>query len=251
MSKVNVIVQARLGSSRLPAKILKSLCDKTVMEHVIERLNRCQLIDNIIIATTTNTKDDPIADYCNDSNILYYRGSEDNVLNRYYQAALISNTDIIVRVTSDCPLIDAKYIDLMIKTFFKENLKYLGPKYFGDHKFPDGFNGEVFTFEVLKEANENANKFELEHVSTYIIKKYKTIEFEYPIHYGKFKNINFNKLHLSLDTENDYKVLENIFKNVYSVNDKFTIYDVLEYLNDNPNLLQNNEDKGKDGDFPI
>jgi glutamate-1-semialdehyde aminotransferase/spore coat polysaccharide biosynthesis protein SpsF (cytidylyltransferase family) len=247
MSKVSVIVQARFGSSRLPGKVLKSLCDKTVMEHVIERLNRCKSLDNIIIATTTNTEDDPIADYCSDNNILCYRGSEDNVLNRYYQAALISNTDVIVRITCDCPLVDPNIVDDMIHNFLnlklKEGVHYYQMKYYnGNQGFPDGFDCEMFIFKALQDAFKNATlSEEKEHVSPYISKNYNTELYKIKLE-KKYKNLDLNTLHLSLDNEEDYKVLQNIFNNVYSANKLFTIYDVLDYLNDNPDVLQNNEE---------
>lgn len=108
-------------------------------------------------------------------------------------------------------------------------LPYLCPKYYGNHKFPDGFNGEIFNYHILKEANENANENEKEHVSTYIIKKYKTFEFDYPIDYQKYQSIDFSNLHLSLDTKEDYELLKNIFHNIYLKKNNFELEDVLDY----------------------
>ena len=119
----------------------------------------------------------------------------------------------------------------MIEKYFELNQKYLGPKYYGNHKFPDGFNGEIFNYKVLKEAYENASENEKEHVTTYIIKKYNMIEFNYPIDYLKYTNIDFANLHLSLDTSEDYLLLKNIFGHVYFKNNNFHIEDVLDYLN--------------------
>ena len=118
----------------------------------------------------------------------------------------------------------------MIEKYFELKLHYLGPKYYGNHKFPDGFNGEIFNYQVLKEAYENASEDEKEHVTTYIIKKYKTVEFDYPINYQKYKNIDFSNLHLSLDTKEDYELLKNIFQYVYLKKKAFQIEDVLDYL---------------------
>lgn len=230
---IHIIIQARTGSSRLAGKVLKKLNDKIVLKHVVDRLDKSKYCDKVIVCTTIKEQDNAIVDFCVSNNIDFHRGSELNVLERYYETTLKYKSDIIVRCTSDCPLIDSYYVDLMIEDFLNKNLTYLGPKYFGNHKFPDGFNCEIFTFDVLKEANINANKNELEHVSTYIIKKYKTNEFLYPISYDNFKNVDFNNLHLSLDTPNDYKLLQNIFDNVYSKKNDFTLVDVLNYLNDN------------------
>lgn len=228
---IHIIVQARTGSSRLPNKVMKYLEDKIVLQHVYDRLKESKYAQKVIITTTTNISDNIIVDYCLNNNIEVFQGSELDVLNRYYETAKYYKSDIIVRVTSDCPLVDIKFIDMMIDYYLKSDLKYLGPKYFGNHKFPDGFNGEIFSFDVLEEANNNANEYQKEHVTTYIIEKYKKEEFTYPILYQKYRNIHFSNLHLSLDTEGDYKLLKKIFKNVYLKKNNFELEDVLKYLN--------------------
>ena len=228
---IHIIVQARTGSSRLPNKVMKYLEDKIVLQHVYDRLKESKYAQKVIITTTTNVSDTIIVDYCVNNNIEVFCGSELNVLNRYYETAKYYKSDIIVRVTSDCPLIDVKFIDMMIDYYLKSDLKYLGPKYFGNHKFPDGFNGEIFNFDVLEEANNNANINQKEHVTTYIIDKYKKEEFTYPILYQKYKNIDFTDLHLSLDTPEDYNLLKKIFKNVYLKKNNFHLEDILKFLN--------------------
>ena len=236
MNNIDIIVQARIGSSRLPGKVMKYLEDKIVLDHVIERLKKSKYVRNVIICTSTKIQDDLIYKHCQQNNIKCFRGSELNVLERYYETATFYKSEYIVRVTSDCPLVDSKYIDLMIEKYFELNQPYLCPKYYGNHKFPDGFNGEIFNYNVLKEAYENASENEKEHVTTYIIKKYKTIEFDYPINYQKYKNIDFSNLHLSLDTPEDYELLKNIFQHVYLKKNHFQIEDVLDYL-DQKNIL--------------
>ena len=228
---IHIIVQARTGSSRLPNKVMKYLEDKIVLQHVYDRLKESKYAQKVIITTTTNISDNIIVDYCLNNNIEVFQGSELDVLNRYYETAKYYKSDIIIRVTSDCPLVDINYIDMMIDYYSKSDLKYLGPKYFGNHKFPDGFNGEIFSFDVLEEANNNANEYQKEHVTTYIIEKYKKEEFTYPILYQKYRNIHFSNLHLSLDTEGDYKLLKKIFKNVYLKKNNFQLEDVLKFLN--------------------
>ena len=242
MNNISILLQTRMGSSRLPGKVFKKLNDKITLEHCMDRLKKCKNVNNIIIATTTNSEDDIIADFCNQKNYLCYRGSENNVLDRYYQAALISKTDIIIRLTSDCPLIDPNIVDDMITEYFKLNVKHYGMKYYnGNHAFPDGFDCEIFTFDALKEAQFNALPEEREHVSPYIIKKYGFHKYEVKLE-KEYKNLDLNETHLSLDTENDYEVLKNIFNNLYLKNKDFTIYDVLEYLNNNPTILVNNKE---------
>ena len=240
MSKISIIIQVRCGSSRLPGKVMKPLSDKMVIEHVIERLNRCKNVNNIIIATTTNIEDDEIAEFCSKNDILFYRGSENNVLERYYQTALISNSDIILRITCDCPLVDPIIVDKMITNFKKLQIDHYQMEYYnGNQAFPDGFDCEIFTFKALKNAFLNANlPEEKEHVSPYIRKHYNTQKYKIKLE-KEYNNLDLTTMHLSLDTEEDYEVLQNIFNNVYTKKNKFTIYDVLEYLNDNPNILKN------------
>lgn len=229
--RIDIIVQARTGSSRLPNKVMKYLEDKIVLDHVIDRLHKSKYAKNVIICTTNKKNDDIIYEHCKKKSIKCFRGSELNVLKRYYDTASYYKSDYICRVTSDCPLIDAHYLDLMIEKYFELDLEYLGPKYHGNHKFPDGFNVEIFNYQILKEAYENASENEKEHVTTYLIKKYNNVEFNYPISFQKYKYIDFSKLHLSLDTEEDYILLSNIFKNVYLNNKNFSLEDVLIFLN--------------------
>ena len=236
-NQIHIIIQARTGSTRLPCKVLRFLDDKMVIDHVVERLQRSLLASKVIVATTNEKQDDIIEDICRERKFPYYRGSEKDVLRRYYETAKQFQSDIIVRVTSDCPLVDPHYIDLMIQYFLQHNLDYVGPKYVGNHNFPDGFNGEVFRFSKLKEAYKKADAFQREHVTTYLIKHYKVKEFIYPINYDNYK-IDFSKLHLSLDTSEDYLLLQKIFRNVYSLKPYFTLEDVLDYLNDNLFVLQ-------------
>lgn len=230
-SKIDLIVQARIGSTRFPGKVMKELEDKLVLDHVVERLRKSNYFRNVIICTSDLSQDDIIVNHCKEKKYLFFRGSEQNVLERYYETAKHFESGYVVRVTSDCPLVDHRYIDMMIEKYLELKLDYLGPKYYGNHRFPDGFNGEIFSFKKLEEAYLNASETEKEHVSTYIIKKYKTIEFDYPINIKDYPNIDFEELHLSLDTPKDYELLKNIFHHVYLKNKEFTLEDVLTYLN--------------------
>ena len=235
--QIDIIVQARTGSTRLPNKLMKYLEDKLVIEHVIERLKRSQYAKNIIICTTDKKNDDVIENFCIDKNIKYYRGSENNVLKRYYDTASLYKSQIIVRITSDCPLVDPNIVDNMIFTYLEKNLKFLHPKYsFGDNQktmggFPDGCNPQIFSFELLKETYSSAiTDFDKEHVCPYMVRKFNNFCYQIP-DIDIYKNIDFKTLHLSLDTPDDYQKLKIIFENVYKNNEKFTIYDVLEFLN--------------------
>lgn len=236
--KKTVIIQSRMGSSRLPGKVLKKLNDKTVLGHMINRLKKSKIIDDIIICTTSNSEDDSIVNFCEKNEVKFYRGSENNVLSRYYNTALISNSDIIIRCTGDCPLIDNEILDNMLKYYSDNKLKFLPLKYNGGNMgFPDGFDIEIFSFDILKEAYINST--EIEHITQYMIKKYKTGSYEIKLE-KEYNNLDLNNLHLSLDTEYDYKLLKNIFDNLYTKKKNFKIYDVLEYLNENSELIKSN-----------
>jgi glutamate-1-semialdehyde 2,1-aminomutase len=247
MSFVTAIVQTRYGSSRLPGKVMKSLgnnknSQKNVIELVNERLKKCKNLNKIIFATTTNCEDDIIANFCSKNDILFYRGNENNVLERFYQTALISSSKTIVRITCDCPLIDPNIVDEMISNYIELKLEHYQMEYYnGNQAFPDGFDCEIFSFNALKDAFINAKSEEdLEHVTPYISKKYNTGKYKIKIE-KKYENLNLDTLHLSLDTEDDYKILNCIFDNVYLNNTNFSIHDVLDYLNDNHDILKYNE----------
>jgi len=235
--KINIIIQARMGSSRLPGKILKIIEDKCVLQHVIDRCSRSIFVNKIIVATTINTNDDIIEDYCLKQKVNYFRGSENNVLDRYYNTALHHECDIIVRITSDCPLIDVNIIDSMICYFKEKKLYFLQPQYCrvglngSAGGFPDGTNPQIFTFKILEDTYKNAyNDFDLEHVCPYMIRNYSTDEFRI-INIDFYKNINFTTLHLSLDTQTDYEFICKIFSILYKNDKNFSIYDVLKILN--------------------
>ena len=120
--KVVCLVQARVGSTRLPGKILKELCGKTILHHEIDRLKKCNEIDEIVIATTDKKDEDKIVNEAKKLSVKYFRGSENDVLSRFYYSAKENNADIIVRVTSDCPCIDFEILDKML-IYFKD--KYI------------------------------------------------------------------------------------------------------------------------------
>ena len=145
---VVAIIQARLGSTRLPGKVLKKIQNKVVLDYVIDRLKTCKKIDEIVLAITTNKKDDVLEKYAKDKKINYIRGSEEDVLSRYYEAAKKYNADIIVRITSDCPLIDPKIVDEIITKHLENNADYTANII--ERTYPRGLDTEVFNFNTLE-----------------------------------------------------------------------------------------------------
>ena len=235
--KIMLIIQARMSSTRLPGKILKKIENKTVLQHCIDRCSKSKYINNIIVATTTNIADDVIENYCIKNNILYHRGSENNVIERFYDTARKYSPDIIIRLTSDCPLIDVNIVDAMINEFIRKDMKFLQPKYsIGNNQkkmggFPDGCNPQIFTFDILKEAYKNVvSDFDKEHVCPYMVRHFTTTSYQIP-NIKCYNDIDLATLHLSLDTPQDYKLISAIFKKLYRENPFFTIYDVLNIIN--------------------
>lgn len=167
--KTVIIVQARMTSTRLPGKVLKRIMDKPLLEYQIERLQRVSLADETVIATTINVSDIPIEELCRHLAIPFFRGSENDVLARYHDTALKHDADIIVRVTSDCPLIDPIVIDRVIG-FFKDNYGvYDYVSNVQTRTYPRGLDCEVFTSSVLDEIYLKASEPpDREHVTPYI-----------------------------------------------------------------------------------
>ncbi|MDC1379835.1 glycosyltransferase family protein, partial [Algibacter sp.] len=166
--KTILVTQARTGSSRLPGKVLKEVNGITLLQIHLDRLIKCSKVSEIIVATTVNEEDEIIYNKSIKWGVNAYRGSELNVLERFYEAVKNKNADWIVRVTSDCPLLDPKLVDAIITYAQSHDYDYVSNGLV-EH-FPDGQDVEVFKFSALKLAYENAKlKSELEHVTPYII----------------------------------------------------------------------------------
>ena len=152
---MDCIIQARMSSTRLPGKIMKLIKGKPALFYLIDRLKHSKLLKRIIIATTIKECEKPIIDFCKEYKLDYFRGNEDNVLDRYYQTALKYNCKYIMRITSDCILMDPNIVDNMIKYYYENKLNYLIMKYSNNEVgakggFPDGFNPEIFSFKLLE-----------------------------------------------------------------------------------------------------
>lgn len=236
---MDIIIQARTGSTRLPSKILyKCTNNLNFLEYCI---NRCKKSNakRIIIATTNKKEDDIIEDICIQNDILYFRGSETNVLERYYNTALKYNCKNIIRITSDCPLIDYRIINNMIDIYSNiestQSIDGLQLNYYNPGGFPDGFNPEIFSFNALEKAYQNATSdYDKEHVSPYIHKFLINFKHSISIKLEDFPNINFIKLHLSLDNKRDLKMLRTVIDHFERQNiDSYSYIDVLNFINNN------------------
>lgn len=161
------IVQARLSSSRLPGKVLKELCGKPVLKHVLDRLECCSMVNSVVVATTRDESDEALVQWCEEQNIDYYRGEREDVLSRFYECAIEYDADNIVRVTSDNPLVDPSIVDSTIELFIEKGADYGSNSL--KKTFPHGLDVEVLTFEALEESHREATEYyEREHVTQFI-----------------------------------------------------------------------------------
>tara|TARA_B100000029_G_scaffold516834_1_gene635740 strand:+ start:23075 stop:23755 length:681 start_codon:yes stop_codon:yes gene_type:complete len=200
------IIQARMGSTRLPGKVLMKLNKKfTVLEFLIIRMMKSKYISNIVIACTKKKQDKKIINHIKKFNLDYFKGSNSNVLKRFYDTASVYNADIIVRITSDCPFADPKLIDSLLLNFKKNHFGYYSN--INPRSFPDGFDVEIFDMETLKYAYKNAkSNYDLEHVTPYMLKSRKVKK-------GNFKHKkNYAKLRITLDNKDDLKKIRQIAK---------------------------------------
>ena len=165
--RVVAIIQARMGSTRLPKKVLMPIGNVTMLARVVRRVQQATLVDQAVVATTTQSADDLIVAECERLEIPFFRGSEDDVLDRYYQTALNFKADVVVRITSDCPLIEPEIIDEVIESFLHEKVDYANN--FQVRTFPHGLDTEVMAFAALEKAWYEATElYERVHVTPFL-----------------------------------------------------------------------------------
>ncbi|KGI39719.1 cytidylyltransferase domain-containing protein [Clostridium tetani] len=235
--KVVCIVQARVGSTRLPRKVLKKICEKTVLEHDIDRLRRIKNIDEIIIATTTLEKDNAIIEECERLKVKYFRGAEEDVLSRYYYAAKENNADVVVRVTSDCPLIDPEVSENIIQFYLDNKDEYDYVSNTIERTYPRGLDTEVVSFSVLRKTFIEAKKdYEREHVTPYIYQNMDKFRIE------QYKNdTDYSEYRWTLDTKEDFQVIKKIYEGLYKGNKMFDLNNILKFISENPYIAKINE----------
>lgn len=238
MEKMNIlcIVQARIGSTRLPRKVLKNINGKTLLEIHLERALKSKKITKWKVATTTEDEAVKIVAIAKKLGLESFRGSVNDVLERYYYAALPDKPDYIVRLTSDCPLIDPFEIDNVIEKCINGNYDYASNAL--EPTFPDGIDAEVFKFSVLEKAYRKATlKSDREHVTPYIWrnssvkggKMFRSLSVKY--------HKDFSKYRLTVDTKDDFDLIEKLVLDL-GLNKKWLEY--VDYLNKNPDLMSIN-----------
>lgn len=234
--QINVSIEARITSTRLPGKVLMEIKGKPILQIMVERVKESKFINDIIIATTINKTDDAIVDLAKKIKVGCYRGSEENVLQRVLAAHKEFNSDIIVELTGDCPLIDPLLIDECIEFYLSNKDRYDYVSNCVERSYPDGMDTQVFPMKVLEEvAQKTDNPLDKEHVSRYIY-----ASGEYRIYTIKAQgDLFWPDLGITLDTREDFELIKSIFEH-FKDND-FTLRDILKLLRQNKEMLNINK----------
>jgi spore coat polysaccharide biosynthesis protein SpsF len=230
------IIQARTGSTRLPGKVMLDLSGKSMLVRGVERIQKSKLLDNIVIATTTKPADNKIVELCKKMDWDYYCGNEEDVLDRYYYAAKEFQAKNVVRITSDCPLIEPAIIDQIIEKFLKlgADVDYIS-NVFPVRTYPRGLDTEMMSFSCLERCwKEDLNPAYREHVTQYIQHNPKAFKIR-EIHH--LEDLSF--MRWTVDTSEDLEFVRKIFSHFRETHFSWT--DILEFLQKNPSLMEINK----------
>jgi spore coat polysaccharide biosynthesis protein SpsF (cytidylyltransferase family) len=229
------VLQARMGSVRLPGKVMKPILGTPMLFLEIERIRRARLLDALVVATTVDVSDDMLADECVRRDVAVYRGSVSDVLDRYVKAARDLKPVAVVRLTGDCPLIDWTVIDRVVQTYLDGNFEYVANV--DPPTYPDGLDVEIIDLAALHVVEAEARlASEREHVTTYIRK--------YP---GRFRAANvrspvdLSAMRWTVDNPEDFELVRAIYEALYPSNPAFETKDVLAFLKEHPELLRLNQ----------
>lgn len=237
---ITAIIQARMESTRLPGKVLLPLGEKTILENVIDRIKQAKLIDKVVVATSINPTNDKIAELCERVGVPCFRGSENDVLDRYYQAAKEFGAEHICRITSDCPLIDPLVLDGVAKKYLEGGYDQVSNSH-PVATFPDGYDCWIFSFRALEKSwNEAKLPSEREHVTSYMWS-----------HPDKFKIFNLKSdkdlsaYRLTIDTKQDYELLKKVIENVKEL----TTENIINFLDQHPEIKNINSQNERDAGY--
>jgi len=224
------IIQARMLSTRLPGKVLKPLLGEPMLLRQIERIRRSREIQQILVATTVDSSDDPVVQLCKEQGIACFRGHATDCLNRFFEAAKKWNPRDIVRLTGDCPLTCPDVIDEVIRFYREETYDYASNAI--ECTFPDGLDVEVFSWDAFQTVHEKARlPSEREHVTSYFYKNPDIFKL------GSFRGAqDLSKLRLTVDTLEDFVLVEKIFNALYPQDSAFELKEILAFLNQNQAL---------------
>jgi spore coat polysaccharide biosynthesis protein SpsF len=244
------IVQARMGSTRLPGKILKSIQGMPMLWHIVSRLKSVDDIDEVVIATSDLPPDDQVYEMAKNYGIACFRGSETDVLNRFYNAAKMMDAQYVIRITGDCPLVDPLTISKLIQLYFNDQFDFCGvacgagvAKEKNINRFPDGLDAEIFSFKILSEVNNKANTIlQREHVTPFIWQNNKSYK-----QGSLYSDFDYSDLRLTVDNKEDFDFVNWIYDMLYPNNSHFDLQDILELLENNPDVMTNKHLIGQEG----
>jgi spore coat polysaccharide biosynthesis protein SpsF len=242
--KVVATIEARMGSSRLPSKVLLPALGEPMLMHLVRRLRAVPSIDAIVIATTINSSDDSIARFAKGAGVLCFRGSEDDVLARVIGAGELAHAEILVEITGDCPIIDPDLVEQTIRMFFNHSAQYASNSVV--RSYPDGMDTQVMSFEGLKSSALMTNDpLDHEHVSRFM---WKHPEIYSCVHLIAPPSLHWPGLGLTLDEESDYQLLMKIIESLAPNNPIFSCLDVVQLLRQNPDWVEINKAVVRKGD---
>lgn len=228
--KVVAVISARMSSNRLPGKVIMPFVGKPNLELMIERVKRASFIDKVVVATTTNEADDAIVDLCRKLNVASYRGSEEDVLKRVVEVGQKYQADTIVRLTADCPLVDWRLVDKLIKIYLSGDYDYVSNII--QRSFPIGFDVEVFSLKKLETIEKIAKeKIYREHPPYYFYTHPQQFRLK---NWKAVGEIYWPDLRATLDTREDYLVITKIFEELYPKNPDFSAEDVVGLMRRHP-----------------
>jgi spore coat polysaccharide biosynthesis protein SpsF len=242
--RITAIIQARIGSTRLPGKVLMPIHGKPMLQHIVERLRSVEAINKVVVATSESGKDDRLAEFCDDCSIPFYRGSEEDVLDRFYHAAKNFGGEHMIRITGDCPLIDPLVVSRLIDYYFQDGFDFCGVAAGAGvagrevvGRYPDGLDAEIFSMEILTIAwREAKSELHREHVTPFIWQQPERFRLEalYP------ENGDYSHCRWTVDNREDLALVHWIYEELYSTNTGFGMKEILELLNNHPEKADSN-----------
>jgi len=242
--RIVATIEARMTSSRLPGKVLMPAGGVPMLKHLVTRLEAVASIEAIVLATTINKTDDPLVEFAKQENINYYRGSEDDVMLRVIEAAESVNADIVVEITGDCPIIDPQIVEQTIGMFKAHNADYVSNAHI--RSYPDGMDTQVFRLETLKRsASMTDDSLDHEHVSLHIRNHHEIFSHIYLI---APPELHWPGLGLTLDEEDDYKLLKKIIEYFGKDNRLFSCLDTCRLLREKKEWIIINDHVQRKGD---
>lgn len=241
--RVVAVVQCRMGSKRLPGKVMSDISGRPMLWYITDRLRHSKLIDEVVVATSTRDENLPIVRFCEDNGMTCYVGKEEDLVDRFYQTAIKHSAEAVVRITADCPLVDPEICDKVIEVFLENNGKY---EYVSNCRpfstYPHGLDVEVISFGLLERLwKEVKDPFRREWFTTVI--------FENPATYEQFcvkSPRDLSGIRLTVDYPEDLELVRYVFERLYRKNSCFFLRDIMDLLASDPSIFSVNDKYKKD-----